>query len=88
MKSVPGVNEVHDIHIWTITSNIHAMSAHIIIDDQMVSGSIDILRRVRQKLAKQFNISHTTLQIECETCPTGIVCQLDQHGSLKIDTRD
>jgi cobalt-zinc-cadmium efflux system protein len=75
------VNEVHDIHIWTITSSIYALSAHLVIDDQMVSKSVDIVRMVRQELAKRYNISHTTLQLECESCPTGIVCEINRHDT-------
>ena len=83
IQDVPGVNEVHDIHIWTITSNIYALSAHLVIDDQMVSKSMDIVRTVRQELARRYNISHTTLQLECESCPTGCVCELVKHdGSV------
>jgi cobalt-zinc-cadmium efflux system protein len=81
IRDVPGVNEVHDIHIWTITSNIYALSAHLVIDDQMVSKSVDIVRGVRQELAQRFNISHTTLQLECESCPAGIVCEIDRHDT-------
>ena len=81
IRGIPGVNEVHDIHIWTITSSIYALSAHLVIDDQMVSKSVDIVRMVRQELAKRYNISHTTLQLECESCPTGIVCEIDRHDS-------
>ena len=69
------------MHIWTITSDIYALSAHLVIDDQTVSQSVDIVRAVRQELADRFNISHTTLQLECESCPTGLVCELDQHNS-------
>jgi cobalt-zinc-cadmium efflux system protein len=81
IEDIPGVNEVHDIHIWTITSNIYALSAHLVIDDQMVSKSMDIIRMVRQELAKRYNISHTTLQLECESCPTGSVCEIDKHDT-------
>lgn len=81
IRNIPGVNEVHDIHIWTITSNIYALSAHLVIDDQMVSKSLDIVRTVRQGLARRYNISHTTLQPECESCPTGIVCELGRHDT-------
>jgi cobalt-zinc-cadmium efflux system protein len=81
IKNVPGVNEVHDIHIWTITSDIYALSSHLVIDDQMVSKSVDIVRAVRQELAQHFNINHTTLQLECESCPAGIVCEIDRHDN-------
>ena len=76
IKQVTGVEEVHDIHVWTITSGIRALSAHLRITDQMVSRSAEILEKVNQDLAKHYNIAHTTLQLECETCPTGSVCQV------------
>jgi len=81
IKSIPGVEEVHDIHIWTITSGIHALSAHLIIEDQMVSSSAEIVTTVNEKLAKHFNITHTTLQLECEaceSCPSGFICNIRQ----------
>ncbi len=62
IRNVAGVDEVHDIHIWTITSNMYALSAHLVIDDQMVSRSVEIVTTVRQEIAQRFNISHTTLQ--------------------------
>jgi predicted nucleotidyltransferase len=47
----------------------------------MVSKSMDIVNVVRQELARRYNISHTTLQLECESCPTGCVCELVKHDS-------
>jgi cobalt-zinc-cadmium efflux system protein len=76
VKAVPGVDDMHDIHIWTITSGIYALSAHLAIADRMVSQSCDIITKVNKVLAEQFNITHTTLQLECESCPTGLVCNL------------
>ena len=79
VKQVPGVKEVHDIHVWTITSGIIAMSAHLIIEDQKVSQSGEIVDLVNRKLAEQFNITHTTFQLECEkceSCPSGIICNI------------
>ncbi len=81
VRDIPGVNEVHDIHIWTITSNIYALSAHLVIDDQMVSKSTDIVKAVREELARRYNISHTTLQLECESCPSGSVCEIEKHNA-------
>ncbi len=79
LNNVAGVDEVHDVHVWTITSGIHAMSAHLIIKDQSVSGSSEIVDKVNRDMTQQFNISHTTLQLECErceSCPTGTVCNI------------
>ncbi|MDZ4230914.1 MAG: cation transporter, partial [Dehalococcoidales bacterium] len=71
----------HDIHIWTITSNIYALSAHLMITDQSVSHSAEIMQKVTQALADRFNITHTTLQMECErceSCPAGFICDISQ----------
>jgi len=81
IKSISGVDEVHDIHVWTITSGMHALSAHLLITDQMVSKSAEIVETVNQDLARNFNITHTTLQLECEkceSCPSGIICNMGQ----------
>jgi cobalt-zinc-cadmium efflux system protein len=80
VKAVPDVVDMHDIHIWTITSGIYALSAHLSIADQTVSQSCDIITRVNRLLADDFNITHTTLQLECESCPTGLVCNLPQSN--------
>ena len=80
IKGVPGVREVHDMHIWTITSGMHALSAHLLIEDQTVSRSGEIVAVVNRDLAKHFNITHTTLQLECETCPSGFVCNIRPPG--------
>jgi len=78
VKNIPGVKDLHDVHIWTITSGIYALSAHVSIDDQTVSQSCDILTKINGVLAEHFNITHTTLQLECDSCPTGLVCNLRQ----------
>ncbi|MBI4186720.1 MAG: cation transporter [Chloroflexi bacterium] len=82
IKNVPGVKHVHDVHIWTITSNLHALSAHLIIEDQRVSTSGEIVDMVNRELSRHFNITHTTLQLECgncETCPSGLICDIGHH---------
>jgi cobalt-zinc-cadmium efflux system protein len=76
IKLVSGVEDIHEIHIWTITSGVYALSAHLKITDRMVSQSSDIMTLVNRILASEFNITHTTLQLECENCPTGVECNL------------
>ena len=78
IKKAPGVEDVHDIHIWTITSGVHALSAHLVIEDQAVSRSAEIVARVNQDLARYFDVGHSTLQLECEACPTGLICDVGQ----------
>jgi cobalt-zinc-cadmium efflux system protein len=80
MTSVPGVEDVHDLHVWTLTSGVYALSAHLVITDQMVSSSEQVVQEVNSRLAQDFSISHTTLQLECRTCPSGFVCQIGDTG--------
>jgi cobalt-zinc-cadmium efflux system protein len=83
IKRVSGVEDIHEIHIWTITSGVYALSAHLKITDRMVSQSSDITILVNKILASEFNITHTTLQLECENCPTGVECSLPQQKGKK-----
>lgn len=59
---VKGVTGVFDLHIWTITSGIHALSAHVVIIDH--SRSKQILQEINSILEKNFGINHATIQIE------------------------
>ena len=87
VKTVPGVEEVHDVHIWTLTSDVHALSAHLMIQDQSVSGSAEIVERVNHDLRDKFHITHTTLQLECARCAScpaeGAVCNILKPEDLE-----
>jgi cobalt-zinc-cadmium efflux system protein len=81
VKVLEGVRDLHHIHLWTITSGIYALSAHILIEDQMTSRSSQILEEINRLLRERFNIDHTTIQFECEACEMDFVCRLDTSGS-------
>ncbi|HEX4802203.1 MAG TPA: cation diffusion facilitator family transporter [Myxococcaceae bacterium] len=67
MSRIPGVVAVHDLHVWTISSDIYALSAHLVVLDPMVCNNDEILSSVKHELFDQFGIDHTTIQIESET---------------------
>ena len=62
MRRVPGVHEVHDLHLWTITTGMEAMSGHVIVDD--IARGSEILAGLNAVLSQGFGITHTTLQLE------------------------
>lgn len=62
MRHVPGVHEVHDVHLWTITTGLEAMSGHIIVES-LAQGPA-ILTELNQVLSEEFGIHHTTFQLE------------------------
>ena len=61
---VQGVREVHDIHVWSLGSESHAMSCHVHILDMSTSESEKIGHHIRKALASEFGITHTTIQFE------------------------
>lgn len=71
MAQIPGVVAVHDLHIWTIGTGAHALSAHVLIDDRRVSEATEILRRIDAAVRERFGVTHATLQMECENCQPG-----------------
>src|SRR5215471_1509546 len=74
IRSIEGVNDVHDLHVWSIGSETHALSCHISIADIPPSASEGILRDVKERLLRDFRIDHTTIQFEHANCPTAHGC--------------
>ena len=68
IRQVTGVIDVHDLHIWSLGSEAHALSCHVLIDDMPPSESASILRNVNRVLGSSFAIHHTTIQFEHARC--------------------
>jgi cobalt-zinc-cadmium efflux system protein len=69
ITAVDGVAEVHDLHVWSLSSEIRALSAHLVLrshpsleEAQVVAG------HVRDEVVEPFGIAHTTFELECERC--------------------
>ena len=61
---VTGVQEVHDVHVWTLGTDTHALSCHVRIPDMHMEESEKILAAIREQLAREFGIHHATIQFE------------------------
>jgi cobalt-zinc-cadmium efflux system protein len=64
LLKIEGVQEVHDIHIWTLGTDLNAISCHVRIPDMHMEDSEKILQRICQVLADDFHITHNTIQFE------------------------
>lgn len=62
LLGIPGVQAAHDLHVWTVTSGLDAMSGHLVVADP-VDGT-RVLRAARAVLKERFGIEHTTIQVE------------------------
>ncbi len=70
--AAPGVASLHDLHVWSITSGMESLSAHVVVEECSES---DVLGEIRRRLSQRFGIEHVTIQLEaeelgdCRICP-------------------
>ena len=87
LNQMPEVKDVHDIHVWSISPELHAMSCHVLIDDLPTSQAAGIRQKIEEVLRQQFNIEHTALQMECQQCSSNdLFCKLT-FGSEAEETK-
>ena len=79
----PGVRNVHDLHVWTITSGLDALSAHVVID--AAADADEVLHRLEGVLEERFGITHSTLQIDRDH--TGLL-QIHRRGCPQLSRSD
>jgi cobalt-zinc-cadmium efflux system protein len=76
LRAFTGVVDVHDLHVWTIGSGSHVLSAHVVLEDKRISEASSVLRDIDAAMRKDFDIGHVTVQFECESCEPdeAIIC--------------
>ncbi len=78
LQAIPGVQSIHDLHIWAITENMRMISAHIVTADQPLSAAVALQRDIRAMLHERYHIEHATLQLECAECnPNSLYCTFE-----------
>jgi cobalt-zinc-cadmium efflux system protein len=81
LARVPGVRDVHDLHVWSIAPGLRALSCHVRMDDRPISEGDRILGRVNELLAARFAIAHSTIQMETAECdPEALCCSVPPVG--------
>ncbi len=74
LAEVPGVLDVHDLHVWSLGSASHALASHVTIPEMPVSDCASILDAINCALRDRFRITHTTIQFEIRGCETTHGC--------------
>jgi cobalt-zinc-cadmium efflux system protein len=74
IADVPGVLDVHDLHVWSLGSASHALASHVTIEEMPVSECASILDAINCALRDGFHITHTTIQFEIRGCETTHGC--------------
>jgi cobalt-zinc-cadmium efflux system protein len=85
LLKVDGVRGVHDLHVWSINESLRALSVHIVTDDVSVSQCACLQERLNKMLAHEYNIQHTTLQVECANCqPSLLFCDIAETSHKHV----
>ena len=69
LGDLPGVLEVHDLHVWEITSDYICLTAHLVVEDARLSETSCLRQDACELVRERFRVGHTTLQIE--SAPVG-----------------
>lgn len=86
IRGFPGVKGVHHLHIWSISTNFKALSAHIVVDDMRLSKTTAITDSLDSQLSDRFGINHPTFQLEANPCEENVISQYrdrDARGTFK-----
>jgi cobalt-zinc-cadmium efflux system protein len=84
IMAVPGVQRIHDLHVWMLSSANVMLSVHVHIDGESPHAGREIMSQLKNMLSKKYNIFHSTIQFECACCedPKESICLMeDQHES-------
>jgi cobalt-zinc-cadmium efflux system protein len=72
IQAADGVESVHDLHVWSLSSDIHALSAHVIVDGHPTLEEAQLVgERIKTAVRDSFHIEHATIELECEACHDG-----------------
>jgi cobalt-zinc-cadmium efflux system protein len=78
IEAVDGVDAVHDFHVWSLSSEMRALSAHVVVSGHPTLEEAQVVgARVKEVLAHEFAIAHATLELECEPCAEDPHCDAD-----------
>jgi cobalt-zinc-cadmium efflux system protein len=85
VRNVPTVVDVHDLHVWSLSSDIHAMSAHVAVSGHPTLEQAQAIgEQIKDMVATEFDIAHATIEMECEACPEPDPCALESPAAFAV----
>jgi cobalt-zinc-cadmium efflux system protein len=76
-----GVHSVHDLHVWSLSSDTSVLSCHVVVEDELLSDAEHRMRELEVQLCEKFGIGHTTIQLEsCHPCADEIDHRAGVHN--------
>ncbi len=90
MAGITGVSEVHDLHVWSLSSEMRVLSAHIVLTGHPSLEQAQVVGdRVKRAIAVPYGIAHSTLELECEPCndPEDDPCVMESAAQAVVSHR-
>jgi cobalt-zinc-cadmium efflux system protein len=81
MRELPGVLEVHDLHVWALSDGFRLLSAHVEVPDQSLGDTAALVSDLKLMLRRRFHIEHATIEVEC------VDCRIPQRRPIQLHTR-
>ena len=72
LLAIPLVKDIHDLHIWSLSSHFTSLSCHILIEEKDRNQSMQLLKSIKELLVEKFAISHSTIEIDIINCEGGV----------------
>jgi cobalt-zinc-cadmium efflux system protein len=90
MAQVRGIDGVHDLHVWSLSAEVRALSAHLVLSGHPTLEEAQATGvEVRRAVAEGFRIAHATLELECETCADAVSgCTMDELSPPALPVSD
>ena len=90
MQAVPGVQGVHDLHVWSIADGMNALSCHVNVREADNSDAARVVRDIKTLLADRYQVRHSTIETECSDCPShaDLYCQLSKSDHDHAHSHD
>ncbi len=70
MHEVPGVDDIHDLHVWALSDGFRLLTAHVAVPEQSLADAANLLDDLKLLLHRRFHIEHATIEVECIDCRT------------------
>ncbi len=80
IETFPEVKSVHHLHVWSLSSRLKALSAHVVVTDDLISNRCKLLHDIEELLEHQYHINHPTIQFETDECESqGLIVNTHSH---------
>jgi len=88
MGDLDGVETIHDLHVWSLSSEVRALSAHVVLAGHPTLEEAQVVgERIKTAVGRPFSIAHSTLELECEPCADGEDANCGMDTKLLVEPR-